>query len=202
MVFFMWVEAEKMSHQSLAEVPAGPSAFVAIAVRRERERLGLTASDLAKRAGLSKSTLSLLEAGNGNPSIETLWGLAGVLGVPVSRLIEPPRQGVSVVRAGEGATVRAEQSAYAATLLATCPPAARRDIYRLVVQPGRPHESQPHRLGTVEHLLLCQGRASAGPVGSVVELAAGDFISYPADVPHVFAAHEPDTSAVLIIETI
>lgn len=198
----MSIGAEEGPHHGPAEDATGPSALVAVAVRRERERLGLTASDLAKRAGLSKSTLSQLEAGNGNPSIETLWGLAGVLGVPVSRLIEPPRQGVTVVRAGQGATVRAEQSDYAATLLATYPPAARRDIYRLVVQPGQPHESQPHRPGTVEHLLLCQGRALAGPIGSAVELSAGDFISYPADVPHLFAAREPDTSAMLIIETI
>lgn len=186
----------------LVEEATSPSAAVALALRRERERAGLTAADLAKRAGISKSTLSQLEAGNGNPSIETLWGLAGVLGVPVSRLIEPPRQGVLLVRASEGATVRAERADYAATLLAACPPSARRDIYRLVVQPGQPHESQPHRPGTVEHLLLCRGRALVGPVGTAVELAAGDFVSYPADVPHLFAAHEQDTSAVLVIETI
>ena len=35
----------------------------------------ISLTELARRAGLAKSTLSQLEAGTGNPSIETLWSL-------------------------------------------------------------------------------------------------------------------------------
>ena len=44
-------------------------------LRRERERVGLSLSELAKRAGIAKSTLSQLESASGNPSVETLWAL-------------------------------------------------------------------------------------------------------------------------------
>jgi transcriptional regulator with XRE-family HTH domain len=84
--------------------------MVAAAIRRERERAGLSLSELAKRAGLAKSTLSQLEAGLGNPSVETLWALAAVLAVPVSRLIDPPRSPVRLIRAGDGPSLPSEQT--------------------------------------------------------------------------------------------
>ena len=48
-----------------------PTELIASAIGRERERAGLSLSALAAKAGLAKSTLSQLEAGKGNPSIET-----------------------------------------------------------------------------------------------------------------------------------
>ncbi|MBA0197231.1 helix-turn-helix transcriptional regulator [Pectobacterium brasiliense] len=177
-----------------------PIARLAVSIRRERERLNLSVTELAKRAGLAKSTLSQLETGIGNPSLETLWALAMALDVQVSQLIGQPRQHVQVIRANEGAATYSEQANYAATLLAACPAGAQRDIYRLKVQPGEARVSQPHRPGTVEHVILSSGRARIGPVTQPVELSAGDYISYSADVPHLFDALEADTSAVMLIE--
>jgi transcriptional regulator with XRE-family HTH domain len=177
-------------------------ALIATALRRERARAGLTLTELARRAGIAKSTLSQLESGTGNPSVETLWALAVALGVPFSRLVDPPRRAVQVIRAGEGPAVRAQRADYEATLLATCPPGARRDIYRVCAEPGSPRESLPHVPGTVEHLVLSTGRALAGPSDDPVELGPGDYIAYPGDVPHVFGALEPGTTGVLASEHI
>ena len=57
-----------------------PIMILAQAIRRERLQSGMSVSDLARRAGVAKSTLSQLESGLGNPSIETLWALATALG--------------------------------------------------------------------------------------------------------------------------
>src|SRR3712207_7942354 len=74
-----------------------PLATIAAALRRERERHGLSLTELARKAGIAKSTLSQLEAGSGNPSVETLLALAVVLEVPFSRLVDPPGPTVGVV---------------------------------------------------------------------------------------------------------
>ncbi|CAI0811744.1 XRE family transcriptional regulator [Serratia ficaria] len=177
-----------------------PIGLLSSAIRRERERLNLSLTELAKRAGIAKSTLSQLETGSGNPGLETLWALAMALDVPVSRLIAQPRQHVQVIRADEGVAAVSERADYAATLLATCPPGAQRDIYRLRVQPGEPHLSRSHMPGTIEHVILCSGRARLGPADRVFELAAGDYISYSADCEHIFEALEADTTAVMLIE--
>jgi transcriptional regulator with XRE-family HTH domain len=175
-------------------------ASMATSIRRERERANVSASALARRAGIAKSTLSQLEAGIGNPSIETLWALAVALGVPVSRLIEPPPPPVKVVRAGQGPATRSDHADYTARLLASCPPGARRDIYAIHVEPGVPHVSKPHPPGTREHVVLCSGRARLGPTEEPVELGTGDYATYPADGRHVFEALEPATTAVMVIE--
>jgi transcriptional regulator with XRE-family HTH domain len=177
-------------------------ALIAASVRRERDRAGLSLTELAKRAGIAKSTLSQLESGAGNPSVETLWGLGAALGVPFSRLIDPPRPNVRVIRAGEGPVTYSERADYAATLLSSSPSNVRRDIYRVTVQPGEPRTSEPHMSGTTEHVVLSSGRALAGPVQEPVELGPGDYVAYPGDVPHTFEALEPGTTAVIVMEHI
>src|SRR6187549_652974 len=100
------------------QLPAPPLATIAAALRRERERVGISIAELARRAGVAKSTLSQLEAGTGNPSIETLWSLGVALGIPFSRLVEPPAPVIRLVRAGEGPRLRSEHADFAAALLA------------------------------------------------------------------------------------
>jgi transcriptional regulator with XRE-family HTH domain len=48
------------------------SELVARNVRRFRLERGFSIGDLARRSGLSKQTLSKLEMGNGNPTVDTL----------------------------------------------------------------------------------------------------------------------------------
>ncbi|MCQ4084453.1 XRE family transcriptional regulator [Streptomyces sp. RB6PN25] len=173
---------------------------IAASLRRERTRAGLSLSELAKRAGIAKSTLSQLESATGNPSLETLWALSVTLDVPFSSLVDQPRPAVQVIRAGEGPAVPSERANYTAALLSSSPPGARRDIYFLRVEPGPARESDPHMPGTVEHVIVGTGRVLAGPDDEPVELAAGDYLSYPGDVPHICQALEPGTTCVMIMQ--
>jgi transcriptional regulator with XRE-family HTH domain len=185
---------------TLTPASTAPLERIAAAIRRERGRQGLSMSELAKQAGLSKSTLSQLESGSGNPSVETLWALSTALGVEVSRLLDSPRPQVAVLRRGEGVPLPSERSNYVANLLATCPPHARRDLYLVNAEPGTPRESEPHAPGTVEHVVLGSGRALLGPVEDPVELGPGDYTSYPGDVRHLCKALEPGTFLIFVME--
>jgi transcriptional regulator with XRE-family HTH domain len=177
-----------------------PLTVIAASLRRERQRAGLSIGELARRAGIAKSTLSQLEAATGNPSIETLWALSVALNVPFGHFIEPPRPRVQVIRAGDGPVLASARSSYLATLLSTCPPTARRDIYLVSAQPGSPRASDPHMPGLVEHVILSTGRALVGLADEPVELGPADYVAYPGDLPHVFEALEPDTAGVLLSE--
>ena len=177
-----------------------PLELIAASLRRERRRTGLSLTEVARRAGIAKSTLSQLESGTGNPSLETLWAICVALDAPFSRLLDPPRPHVLLIRADEGPTVAAAHANYQATLLAACPPGARRDVYRIVAEPGHPRESAAHMAGVIEHVVLSAGRALVGVAGEPVELGPGDYICYPADLPHVFQALTPGTLAVLVSE--
>ncbi|WP_256106548.1 helix-turn-helix domain-containing protein [Streptomyces sp. ODS05-4] len=177
-----------------------PLDTIARALRQERQAARLSLSELAKRAGVAKSTLSQLESGSGNPSVETLWALASALGVSLSALVDPPRPAVTVIRAGEGPVVHSEHADYTATLLAACPPNARRDAYAITAEPGSVRASDPHSPGTVEHVWLGTGSALAGDPDTPVTLSPGDYMSYPGDRPHVFQALAAGTTALFLIE--
>lgn len=177
-----------------------PLAAIASAVRRERTRRELSLGELARRAGIAKSTLSQLEAGAGNPSVETLWAIAVVLDVPFSRLVDPPARAVRVVRAGEGVVIPSEHSPFTGTLLAACPPGARRDLHVITAEPGPARTAHAHIPGTTEHMVVTAGRWLAGPEGEEVELGLGDYACFPGDRPHAYQALEPGTAAVLVME--
>ena len=99
-----------------------PLEVIAASLRRERRRTGLSLTEVARRAGIAKSTLSQLESGTGNPSVETLWAICVALDVPFSRLLDPPRPHTQVIRADEGPT----EAAAKPTTRPLCWPPARR----------------------------------------------------------------------------
>ena len=86
-----------------------PISMIAKSLVRERQRTGLSLAEIARRAGIAKSTLSQLEAGNGNPSLETLWSLCVALDIPFARLLEPQEQKTQVIRRGVGLTEAPEE---------------------------------------------------------------------------------------------
>ncbi len=177
-----------------------PLDVIADSLRRERERLGLSLGELARRAGVAKSTLSQLEAGTGNPGIETLWALAVALDVPFSHLVERTDTPVHVIRAGESVEMRSEHAPYAAAVLSVCPPGARRDLHLMTAEPGPAREAHAHLRGTTEHVVVTAGRWRLGPVGAEIELGPGDYARFPADRPHSYVALEPASTAVLVME--
>lgn len=177
-----------------------PLSAIAASLKRERDRAGLSLSELAKRAGIAKSTLSQLESGSGNPNVETLWALGVALGVPFSQLVDPPAPQIKVIRAAAGEKIPSDHATFNATLLASGSPHVRRDLYLVDLEPGPPRDAAAHIPGSVEHIIVSSGRLRLGPTGSEIELGPGDYASFRGDVPHSYEALEPGTWAVLVME--
>ena len=175
-------------------------ARIGAAIKRERTSAGLSVSELARRSGVSKATVSQLESGGGNPSVETLWALGDALGVPFSRLVDEDAEPVTLIRAGSAPHVRSASATYVAALLSASPPHARRDVYLVRADPRVAKVSAPHVRGTVEHVILVSGSALVGPESAPVALRPGDYLCYPGDAPHIFDAQHEGTTAVLISE--
>jgi transcriptional regulator with XRE-family HTH domain len=56
-------------------------------LQERRQQLGLSLSEVARRAGMDKGSLSLLERGLTKPKPESIRALAHVLGIPASDLL-------------------------------------------------------------------------------------------------------------------
>ncbi|MGH9278374.1 MAG: helix-turn-helix domain-containing protein [Acidimicrobiales bacterium] len=166
-------------------------------LRRTRVERGLSLSDLARRSDVAKATLSSLESGRGNPTIETIGALADALGVPSGDLLAENDQAVQVVRANERQPV--DQEGDYISFLERLVGRAIVEVYELSFPAGGRRESSPHSPGTVEHVLVTRGRMVTGTVEEPVELRVGDFAHFAADQPHVYAAPGMAARAVVLL---
>jgi transcriptional regulator with XRE-family HTH domain len=66
-----------------------PSTSFADRLREAREAAGMSQYALAKKSGLSKQALSNLEAGNREPTWQTVQLLASALGVDCREFVDP-----------------------------------------------------------------------------------------------------------------
>lgn len=66
---------------------------VAAALRRERERVGMTLAELSARTGIDPAALSRLETGKAaNPTVDTLYRVAAALGKVMSCVLRDTPQ--------------------------------------------------------------------------------------------------------------
>ncbi len=56
-------------------------------IRNLRREQGISAEELARKAGLTRAAITGIEAGSGNPTIETIEALACALGLTASHLV-------------------------------------------------------------------------------------------------------------------
>ena len=178
----------------------GDKGVLAANLRRLRAERGVTAVDLARRAGTSRATLSQVEAAEGNPTLDTLYALATALDASLADLITPPPapEPPRLVRAGEGVRVRG--TAVEAWLLDTVTgPQCSTEVYDLRLRGTRRQVSEGHPPGTREHLHLYAGSALVGPVAEPVELGAGDFVTFDATADHVYRRLGGSVSGLLVI---
>lgn len=157
-------------------------------VRRARQALGYSQEHLAEAADLSKGTVVAIEQQRGNPSVATLCALAEALGVGLASLLEPPTGPLVKHRTAADAVElwRTEAGSCAALLLGTDPPASV-ELWRWTITPGDAFEGAPHPRGTVESLLVEDGRLVV-EVGDVrTEAAPGDAVTFEAHEPHRYA---------------
>jgi len=158
------------------------------AARRER---GLSVGALAEAAGVGKGSLSEIENGIRNPTLSTLYALAGTLGVPLATLI------------ADQAGARVTSPGVEARLLDVIHDGRQTvEVYRLRIEPGVHHRSVAHGPGVVEHILVTAGRVLVGRLGEETEIGADSAARWVSDVVHTYTALGADpVESVLVIRS-
>ena len=169
------------------------------AIRERRLQRGASLGDLSRSSGLSKTILSRIESGTGNPSIETLWRISEALQVPFGALLEPPAgPAVKVVRRGTGQELDAESGMVTHVLHGDGRP-RRIELYELVFAPGTEHRNASHLPGTEEVIVCLEGRLRTGPDHDRVDLEPGDAVVFAAAGAHAYAALGDDGARALCL---
>lgn len=144
------------------------------ALRAER---GWSLSELARRASLGKATLSGLEAGTRNPTLDTLHAVAAALELPLTAVLATPPMELVRGVAVEMALMRVFDDGPVTY-----------ELFRMRIPAGAAQESPPHHAGVTEHATVFAGVLEAGPVGRTRRVGPGEYVEWAADVPHGYAA--------------
>jgi transcriptional regulator with XRE-family HTH domain len=170
--------------------------LLAANLRRARKERDLSLSELARLSKIGKATLSQLEAGAGNPTIETVFSLSRALEVPISDLLDQRRgNGLTVVRAaevdplsGEGIDLRALRTITTGDT-----------VFEVYDQRVRARQDSLGHVGT-EHTVVQAGRLAVRVDGHEVVLEPGDYVGFDARLPHGYSALDGPVRSVLLLE--
>lgn len=159
---------------------------VAENLRHKRKTRGMSLDDLARSSGVSRAALSQVETCKTNPTVGLLWKIAVGLGVPFSDLLGQPKSGLSVLRRADSQVLRSVDGKLESRPLTPAGTSAFVEIYELRLSARSTHASEPHAAGTHEFLIVLSGSLRLHVDETVLDLMAGDSVSFPADRAHAY----------------
>ncbi len=154
-------------------------------IKRLREEKGLSLTKLAEKAGISKSTLSPLEAGRTNPTISTLWAIADALDVPFGALIDSEK-GMEVEE--EGVSVQLIEQSEGI------------EVYLMRLNAKSIRKAEPHPPGVNEHVLVVKGSVLVGSLDAPKLVSAVEKLTFRGGQPHIYVALEEPALLVVVVD--
>jgi len=137
--------------------------------------------------------VSLIERGQGNPSIETISALAAALGVPFASVFhdETPTDEMALIREQDSPVIAAEQAGMEGEgvlirHLLTRSGGALIEIYTLVLEHGAVRHAEAHVTGLFEHITVAAGSVEISTDSFSEVLGRGDLLSFRADRAHSY----------------
>lgn len=150
-----------------------------------RKKNSLTQASLAKRAGLPRSTVTYLESGEGNPSLQNLIKISSALQISIEELLASPRGRYKLLKSAEIAPSKRGQGSVAVFgLLPDNIPGMHID--RMEFEPGSRMAGVPHLNGAKEYMTCLQGEVTVRVAGGTFIVAKGDVFAFPGDQPHSY----------------
>lgn len=171
-------------------------------IQRIRKEQRLTLESLAERSGVSKAMLSQIESDKVNPTVLTIWKIAHGLEVELEAILrggwEPIRK-FAQTRKEDVAVLDTAENGPHIRVFSPVSMAEDLEIYQLSFDPGTELVSRPHAPRSEEFLTVLSGRVRVIAGSRDVELTAGDFINYHADVDHTIAQVGSDPAEVHMV---
>ncbi|MFF7335296.1 helix-turn-helix domain-containing protein [Streptomyces sp. NPDC090306] len=159
-------------------------------LKRLRAEQGCSLSELARRSGVGKGTVSELENDRRGARLDTLFALTTALRVPLGALLPDVPDGDTAPVVGDSV---------AATLLARWPSERQLvEVFRATLTPHR-QDSAAHAPGVLETVTVVSGRVRVGNTGDERELGEGESLRYRGDLPHRFTSLGAPADVVLLM---
>jgi transcriptional regulator with XRE-family HTH domain len=192
-----------MTVTASAPTPAPPESLGA-RVRALREAMDLSLRDLAERSGVSAPMLSQVERGETSPTLQVARRIAAGLELRLSQLLRLDEDGaVTIVRRDERRKGPGRVSGHSYEILTPPLPGQRAELSRHTLAAGAvtggPGDPPMHEPGSRETALVEAGTVVLVCDMQRSELAAGDCVTFDADLPHHFENPGPDEAVLLAV---
>lgn len=167
--------------------------IVATNLRKWRHTRGFSVNELAKKANIAKGTLSQLERGLANPTLDTLWALSQALGVSFGTLMTPDDLSLGEMfevddHFGQTSLLARDHTDFGVV-----------ETYRMNLRPRTRREAHAHPPGVFEVVTGIRGDCQVGPLDSLRSIHAGDVLTFFADRPHVYDTGEEGCEIMVVI---
>jgi transcriptional regulator with XRE-family HTH domain len=168
-------------------------------IRQLRVTRDLSLSELSRRSGVAKGTLSRLEGGDGNPTIETLSAIATALDVPYDDLFAHLEHDVLLVRSADAPTARLAGAVHQSIDRIFGREVT--DLVHLTYLAGETREAVPDSAGTITRAYVASGRIRVQLPTEDLDLGPHDFARYRTDVPHRYIPRGKSNAHLLLLVT-
>ncbi|MEL7368300.1 MAG: XRE family transcriptional regulator [Myxococcota bacterium] len=175
---------------------------VATNIARHRATRGLSLAKLAEISGVSRAMLNQIERRQSVPTISVLWKIANAFEMPFSSLLARPMDAKTTVLTKRHAwSLTSQNGAFVSRALFPLAGPRNVEFYELRLEPGVEEAADAHASGTLENIVVHQGRLAITVEDTPYELQTGDAIEFRADVPHRYRNLDDNETIAFLVMT-
>lgn len=162
--------------------------FVIVAqnLKQIRNQRNLSINELAEMCGLSKSMLSQIEKGEGNPTLGTLWKIANALALPFDALVKRKNHNCELITLSDISPILEDGGRTKNYSVFPDDGTRKFAVYFLVLEPKSAWSSEPHIHGTTEFITVVEGILELTIGTTKMIIKKEESVRFSADVPHAY----------------
>lgn len=169
-------------------------------LRQLRAKRGLSLDGLSQLTGVSKPMLGQIERGESNPTVSTLWKIAGGLEVPFTTFIEEEKPRIKKVSRSRIDPLMEESELFHVYPLFSKETGKPFEIFSVILKPECSYLSEPHGYGVEEYIFVERGTMDIQIEEECHSLTEGEGIQFAAHFPHLYRnPHQEDCLITMLI---
>lgn len=183
-------EYKRASEDSDFQEEEGLSTSVGRNLFELRSRSGLSLEKLSAISGVSRSMLSLIEKGKSVPTINVLWRISRAMNVSFSSLLTAEENKTAqILKLEDAKFLSSGDGKFVSRALFPFDTHKSAEFYELKIAPGYTEKAVAHPPGTLENLVIIEGKLDVSVGRKLFRLEKGDSFFFEADVAHSY--HNP-----------
>ncbi len=173
--------------------------IIAFNLKTLRMERNLSLGQLSELIDVSKTMLSDIERGKGNPTINTIWKIANGLKVPYTRLMEGMDTEATLIRKEETPVQTGETPAYRVSCYYPSTPVRNFELFSVELDGQSSNKSIGHSEKAQEYIYVTTGELVVELESTEHTLKAGDSISFDSSISHTYTNKQKETTSFMVI---